>query len=829
MQTKRCANCHKLSRAEAVTCSRCGQSFAGNTTRVSTSSAVTAPSGKRSTVVERPAHRTRRRTIPPASPHHAGHYSGLHPEDQPYQSAMLAVQRPPARSSNTGAVAQQEQQEQQEKEEPEIRPAPGLPRDLPEASSLSTHRRSTTPAGDKKETHGLRAHQRYLPAAAPLRGKPLLQHRYVPTLLTISCLIFLVASGLLAYAFINKKPAPDSQVVTAIPDQLRVDDTFVLAGKGFGINDPITFTYDQNSDPILDGNGRPLRAHADDIGTFSVQIIVPTNWSVGQHTIHAIDSGKDQTVSVSAIVTVEQSSLAPPQLQLSTSKLDFGASVPGVVSKKDFILINAGGRQLTWQASSDQPWLTVSPNTGTFSGRGITQVVVNAGTLAPQAYSGHITFIQRGSSDRPLILTVTMTVKSAPPAALTITPVSLTYSGTTSQNPADQAITLQNTGGRPLDWNSSIVTGDGAHLAAHTSQTMKVSVQSQQLAIGSYQGTINFKGGTNPAVTVALSVAAPGNLIASPPSLSFASVGQNPAAQTITLQNSGGWPLDWTVTAATVDGASWLNATPASGHLEINQSATVAININAAALKPQSYQGTLTFTYGGGLTKQVPVSLSVSIPLTAVISLNLSGLNFTTLQGANPAPLSFTLSNTGNAMLNWVIAEDQNGATFAPVSSTAGSLAPNRSTGITVTPNVAQAGAGTLSTTLTVADSDPGSKVPKQRITVSIVVQGRAQITLSTSAMDFSHDNIFTESSQLLDISNTGSETLYWVTKSTASWLTVYTPAGSLNPGNDILLEVVCNSASLSPGTYTATLTVSDSDSGPAVQPQALAVTLVVT
>jgi len=169
MQTKRCANCHKLSRAEAVTCSRCGQSFAGNTTRVSTSSAVTAPSGKRSTVVERPAHRTRRRTIPPASPHHAGHYSGLHPEDQPYQSAMLAVQRPPARSSNTGAVAQQEQQEQQEKEEPEIRPAPGLPRDLPEASSLSTHRRSTTPAGDKKETHGLRAHQRYLPAAAPLK------------------------------------------------------------------------------------------------------------------------------------------------------------------------------------------------------------------------------------------------------------------------------------------------------------------------------------------------------------------------------------------------------------------------------------------------------------------------------------------------------------------------------------------------------------------------------------------------------------------------------------------------------------------------------------
>lgn len=838
MQTKRCANCQKLSRAEAVTCSRCGQSFAENTTRVSTGSsfnARSAPGGKSNAVVERPALRTRRRTIPPASPHRAGHYSGLHPEDQPYQSAMLAVQRPPKRSSNPAVVTQQE---------PEIAPAPALPRDLPQAPILPTMRRSTAPVGGQKEAQNLNTHQRYLSATTSLekkviiRGKPLLQRRYVPTLLTISCLIFLVASSLLAYAFLNKKPAPNSQVLTAIPDQMRVDDTFILAGKGFGINDPITFTHDQNSDPILDGNGKPLRAHADDIGTFSVHIIVPTSWPVGQHTLHAIDSGKDQTLSVSAMIIVEQSSLAPPQLQLSTSKLDFGTSVPGVVSKKDFILMNAGGRQLTWQASSDQPWLTVSPSTGTFSGRGITQVVVNAGILAPQAYTGHITFIQQGDSHRPLILNVTMTVKSAPPSALTITPVSLTYSGTTSQNPADQVITLQNTGGQPLNWSSSVVTGDGAswlsinpsssHLAAHTSETVKVSVQSQQLALGSYQGTINFKGGTNPAVTVALSVAAPGNLIASPPSLSFASVGQNPATQTITLQNSGGGPLDWAVTAATVDGARWLNVTPASGHLEINQSATVAININAAALKPQSYQGTLTFIYGGGLTKQVPVSLSVSTPLTAVISLNLSRLNFTTLQGTNPAPLSFTLSNTGNATLNWAIAEDQNGATFAPVSSTTGSVAPGRSTSITVNPNVAQAGVGTLSTTITVADSDTGSKVSKQSITVNIVVEGRAQISLSTNTIDFSHDSIITESTQLLDISNTGSKTLNWVSRSSASWLTADISAGSLDPGKDMVLEVGCNSALLSPGTYSATFTVSDSDSGAGVEPQALVVTLVV-
>src|SRR5436853_5906155 len=147
MDTRRCLRCHKLLRANAPSCSLCGYVFLQEPVRRSNKA---TDGSHHSATVSFPSN-------PPTSPHRAGHYSGLHPEDQPYQSAMLAVQRPPARSSNLGAVVQQE------KEEPEITPAPGLPRDLPEASSLPTLRRSTTPAGDKKEAHGLRAHQRYLP------------------------------------------------------------------------------------------------------------------------------------------------------------------------------------------------------------------------------------------------------------------------------------------------------------------------------------------------------------------------------------------------------------------------------------------------------------------------------------------------------------------------------------------------------------------------------------------------------------------------------------------------------------------------------------------
>src|SRR5579875_1151603 len=71
MNTKRCVYCQKLARADAEVCSRCGHSF------------------ERTRIVRDAT----RRSIPPASPHHAGHYSGLHPEDQPYQSTMMSIVR----------------------------------------------------------------------------------------------------------------------------------------------------------------------------------------------------------------------------------------------------------------------------------------------------------------------------------------------------------------------------------------------------------------------------------------------------------------------------------------------------------------------------------------------------------------------------------------------------------------------------------------------------------------------------------------------------------------------------------------------------------------
>ncbi len=818
METKRCPSCQKLARATAKTCSRCGHLFEGSTGTRAEPAAIyfndKSHAGiKKSGQLARSG--LRARSIPPASPHRAGHYAGLHPEDQPYQSALIPVPRTLALEAEMQALPEED-----------IEP--------PYVSKVQT-RIAGPPPGETKP--GLKAPA--LPRKPrKMKGsrRPWRHGRFMPLLLTICCLFLLIGTTLLAYAFINKRPAASSPVLTASPNVVRVHDTVKLSGSGFEIDDLIRFKYD-NDQTLYDGNNRPLQLRSDDLGTFSILFVVPADWSVGPHSIYAIDIEKGQSLSVVTTITVEQSSLAPPLLELSTQHLDFGAAAPGVVSRQDITLINAGGRKVEWQASSDQPWLAISPNSGAFYGRGLATVVANR-TQAPGSYRAHITFLQLGKNRYSRVLTVTMSIKPAPPASLTVSPVVLTYQGSQSQNPPAQALKLLNASNQPVNWSSTVITGNGmnwlsispasARLAAHSSQTIMVSVDSQLLAPGLYDGTIGFKGGTNPVVAVTLSVVTPGNLIASPSSLSFSSSGQNPPAQAITIQNSGGETLAWSVTASTSDGGNWLIPSPASGALGPNATTSVSVGINVAGHAPGLYQGMLTFSSNGS-ARQIPVSLTVIAPPTPTIQLNQSTLSFSTIAGTNPPPQSFTVTDTGKAPLHWVATVAQGGSSMISLSPTSGSLNPGQSATVTVTPTVSQAGAGTLSTSITIGDSDAGIKVASQVVNVTIVVKSQAMISLSPSTMDFSGTAAIPISSQVLVITNSGSQPLDWTIQSSQPWLTADVTSGSIPAGQNTVVNMQADSTSLSPGTYSATLTVSDSDAGTTVAPQTVTVTLTVS
>lgn len=815
---------------ETQTCNRCGYTFTEKKRTLPTRD-VTRPS------------------LPPASPHRAGHYSGLHPEDQPYQSSMVAIQRPPVpvRKSEEGwFLSASVQQEAEQGSVPIIEDVVPI--------VISAHH-------EKPQTEG--GILRIGPSAVPYTrrdklslntdgvlpalyrpqqpGKSSVARRIIPILLTLSCIFFLVASGILVYIVARGKFAstPFALNLTANPAIVRPGDVFMLDGKGFAPSTQVKFTHDLDV-PIDDSMKQQLQAITDHRGLFSVDVIVPTDWSVGQHAIHATD--ETQQSSTSATITVQQPSAAPPQLQLLTTSIDLGTDRVGTTSRKQVMLKNAGGGELVWQQSSDVAWLTASPisNSYTFSDSSSVTITANRSGLTPQAYTGHITFTQK-SSRNVVKLTVTMKVDTAP-AALNVSASLLTFSATGTQSVPTQSVTLQNSGGKMLNWRASTATNDGANwlyltgsangqINSKQSQQLVVGVQAQQLAVGTYQGTITLTGGASATINVLLTVVAPGNILVSPTALSFAALtGQSTAGKTLTIQNSGGQSQNWSVSTTTADSGNWLSVTAQSGTVGANGQMMVTVNIDNATLKAGAYQGTLTFT-GGNQIEQVPVSLTITTPPAAAISIQSTSLTFQTVQKTDPIGQWLTITNTGNAPLNWSATDSGNGAAFLSLSQSSGSISPQTHTMIEVSPKTSMYNAGTLTTTITFADSDVGTTVGSQKIPVTIVVQSQAAIAVSPSNFNLNTSGPNTNM-QTVTITNTGSALLNWMVSIHTdapigvSWLSVNTVSGTLAPGASKTILVNCSSAGLQKGTsYSGSIQISDSDSGTAVLPQMLYVT----
>jgi hypothetical protein len=244
-----------------------------------------------------------------------------------------------------------------------------------------------------------------------------------------------------------------------------------------------------------------------------------------------------------------------------------------------------------------------------------------------------------------------------------------------------------------------------------------------------------------------------------------------------------------------------------------------------------TYQGALSFSYAGGPAQQIAIILNVMPPPQPAMHLSQQSLNFATNQGFDPPMQNVTIENPGNAPLNWVIQSDLIGEIYLQISPTSGSVAPGQSMRVSIAPHLASAN-GTLTSILTVADSDTGTTVPSQQIAVSIAITDQPVIALSTSRLDFAHGSSSnTDTTSLLVITNNGNLPLNWTLTASppVSWLSFGTTSGSLAPGDFIYINVRCFSTGMKPGTYTATLTVKDSDARTVVAPRSVAITLVIS
>jgi hypothetical protein len=754
METKRCQRCHKLLRADASVCNRCGGLDFLQVTHART--------GRTGATKEPPSIPSN----PPASPHRAGHYSGLHPEDQPYQSSFLPVQRPPAPTHHIF-----------EGEANQFSPSRAVDSSLAPAPVSAPKRRiaSFSPSPEPEQQRSIQtngqifhasqvqqyevepehdeqpeqseAYQTFSPAQPPNTPNPLpleiatpvrkrrVRGRAVPILLITSCFLFLVATSILAFLLLDTRPTTALKPkLFAEPNSLRATDILELSGSGFRANALVNFTRDTANIPILHGDA-PLRVSAWSTGNFSVQIPIPGSWSLGEHIIYASDQDNNRA---STTISIQSTPPTPPLLQLMTTSIDVGADNASVVSRKDFTLTNEGGDQVNWQANSDAPWLTISQTKGTFAGSEVVTIVVDRSNLSAQSYTGHITFTEQDGKNKPLVLTVTMAVNPAS-ANLVLSNAALTVNGTPAQNPVNQSITIQNTGGQPLDW---------------------------------------------------------------------------------------------TAVVSTATGGNWLSLSPGNGHLLPGSQTTMTVIASSLGLAVGNYQGTLTFSYAGATATPVMVTMIVSPPPVAKLAVTTNNLAFNAIQGQNPQPKSFTISNPGNAPLNWGIIEDASSLAIAPVSPSRGTLAPSGSTMITVTPMISQINAGVVNAIITIVDTDTGSTVKSQQVKVTFTIVNQAVIDVNPNQIAFDHNSTITISTQPLLITNTGSAPLNWTIQisnsSPIQWLSVDNSGGTLVPSGLDFVNVMCDSTHLSPGIYTATLQVKDT-AGTPVTPQTIKVTVTVS
>jgi uncharacterized membrane protein len=290
----------------------------------------------------------------------------------------------------------------------------------------------------------------------------------------------------------------------------------------------------------------------------------------------------------------------------------------------------------------------------------------------------------------------------------------------------------------------------------------------------------------------------------SPSALTFSATsgGTDPSLQTVVLSSSRSRERTWAAT----ENASWIMITPSSGTIA-TETDTVSVRATAAGLAVGSYSANVTITetsQNGRIRRTIlPVTLSVTgAAATPAIQLSISSLTFSgTAGGANPAPTSFSISNTGGGTLTWTASDTAGWLILSPASGT--------NTG-TVTASIAANGlaAGTYSTTVTV--TAPGATAKTLPVTLTIT-QSASTSGFSVSPASLACTGTVGGPNQVLGVTltNTGTSPLTVTWSDPINWLVATSgDTVTMAPGGSATISHTASTAGLTAGTYSGTATI---------------------
>lgn len=578
------------------------------------------------------------------------------------------------------------------------------------------------------------------------------------------------------------------------------------------------------------------------------------NLTVGQYTAAIkIDTqgAENQQVVVQIVLTVSNN----PGMVVTPTSLTFNAQFNGSAPSSQQLQVTSTNSQtaLVYSASTavttpqGGSWLaaTTAQNATT---PGTATVSVNQTGLPPGTYNGSVILSSAGAGNNPVTIPVTLIVTNQ--TQLTATPTSLIFNYQTTQAPpALQVVQLGSTAA-PLSYTftssspqSATCPANWMHVDGNSGTTpaiLIVSITTTGLTSGTCSGTITVTSaaaGNSPLVIpVTLNVSTSALLNVSPISISASAQAgsQNPPVQSVSLTSTD--PNTQIQFSYQTSGGGWLFVSSS----DVKTPSNLNVLISTTGLSPNVYNGTIVIT-SPGLPSPLTIPVTLTVTSSAALTVSSTSLTFSQPQGG-PAPAAQTISTGltgGSTSANYSVAYSSAFNWFT-VQPTSGTLTSGSTTNLTV--------AVTNSTNLTQAGSPytgqiivtvPGIANSPLTIPVSLTITQPQTMSVSANSLSFSYQigSSTNPAAQTLTISSTGGSAAFTIATSGGTWLSANPSSGNTGAGGSAQVSVSANPASLTPGTYTGTLTVTSPVLAQplvvnvtfAVQPQPQPVALTVT
>lgn len=565
---------------------------------------------------------------------------------------------------------------------------------------------------------------------------------------------------------VTSTPALAFTNLTAVTDDgrnwLRVSST--------GTNTPATLNVNVDTNAITQaaGNyGGTISLRGADGVTYSTRVIL--------------------TVSATGTLVV-----SPPSL---TFNHQIGAANPPIQT----VSVTSTAGPISFSASSDQPWLSSSPQSGTTPAT--LGISVNPANLPAGTHTGNITVTGAGQT-----ATVRVTLVVTQQALITVQPSALAFTFQIGgSNPAAQGLSLTST--QPVNFGLSASTTSGgpwlslSQAAGQTNATVAVNANPQGLAAGVYQGSIAVTGdGRTQNVPVTLTVTQAGSttLTATPNPINFFfqfGSATLPTAQTLNLASFT--PVSFSITPSSV--GNWLSVSQTSGSTQAlpggSPSASVLVSANPLNLPASAtpYQGTLTITSPNAPTVVVNVFLTVSG--TGGFTVTPSSLSFTSQSGSLPSPQTLTITGVPSGQAVSVSATSAQN--FLAASLNSSTLPPT----IVVTAQPGALTQGIYNGSIQVTVGGQTQVVP---VTLTVLQQQTLTVTPNTLTFNFAPGGP-NPAAQTVSVNSVPPAIPFSATASSSNgWLAVSSDS-SVTPAS---LTVTATPGTLPVGTYFGQITV---------------------